>query len=202
MAEQLELAAVRGRGLGAAPALWARLYRRSQRGLDYLRQRALEDALADVRFSRHFACAPLRDADGVVVNVVGYRFQDGEPRLLLAGCSLGMFGHLGKVAATAGTIVLVSTFRDWAAARVLTPRRLVLGAHAPGRLPDVARLIAPVAAARRREILLVPPDDDIGTAYTRRARAALVSGGVPIDAIDSFSAGDLRDYLLAVKEGR
>lgn len=186
--------------------IWARLYRSSELGLAYLARRgvALMATTGDVRFGKRSVCVALRDSDGVMTNVVARLFVEGQvPKVRgLAGCStMGCFGHLGNVAITTGPIVLVEGVFDFLSARVYWPGRLVAGAHGAGRLPDVAAMIAPLAALHQRGLLFVPHKDETGARYVDRAIAAAVDAGVLLEDIEVFLVGgqhkDLNDLLCA-----
>lgn len=202
-AERAAAEAARARAEGGAGAIWDRLARQSDAGAAYLRERRLERAAGEVRYGRHSICLPLFDGSGTIRNVVGRRFDGGEPKVRgLASCStLGTFGDPGRLRSTIGDLVVVEGVADYLSARVLWPERLTLGAHGAGRIPDVGELAGRLAAPAKRGVLFVPHNDDVGGRQVDRGIVAAIKAGMAIEDIEVYVLEpewkDLNDYLRA-----
>jgi len=185
-----------------APAVWAGLASSSEQGMEYLKTRRLEAAIADVRFSTSAICVPLWSLDGVIMNVVARRFADGPgPKVKgLTDCStFGCFGDPTRLASTSGPIVIVEGVCDWLSGRVLWPERLVLGAHGAGRLPDIALFVGTRAASAQRGLLFVPHRDDTGIRQVDKAIDMAFEAGMPSEDVEVLDVGaphnDLNDLV-------
>ena len=194
-AEQRQAAEVNAR------RFWQHLARSSEPGHAYLHRRGVVALAPEARFTAHHVCLPLRLRDGTITNVVRRRLDDQEPKILgHKGCStLGAFGYPEQLEKTQGSVIIVEGMFDWLSARVLAPRRLALGAHGAGRLPDVVRMVAERCV--ERGLIFVSHRDEAGRRAFARAVKAARDLGVPSDKIQQFDVGqdcnDLNDYLLA-----
>lgn len=183
------LLARREGAIRAAPGVWQRLSRESEAGLTYLRGRGLGAAAGEVRYGRHSVCLPLW-WEGAIVNVVGRRWDGGEPRVrgLDGGPTLGSFGPgLGD---GDGFVVVVEGWADYLSARVLWPSRVVLGAHGCVRIPDVAQLAAVIAKRLGQGVLFVPHPDQAGHTGANDGIAQVMRAGVSEEDIEVYEPGD------------
>lgn len=194
-----------------ARELWEKLEKVSVRGLDYLRLRGVKTALGDVRFDdAGSVCVPLRQADGTITNIVRRRTDGEEPKVRgMKGCGTrGTFGDPRKLSETEGAIVIVEGFFDWLSARILAPKRLVLGAHGAGQLAAVVQIAAEAAGPHlgERGVVFVPHQDDVGERQARKALEVARELGVPdthlyvfdlADEKNGEGSDDLNDHLQA-----
>lgn len=200
-AEAAAAARAKARAEARADGIWGDLDRLSGDGSAYLERRGVAAAAHLVRFTSKSVCLPLRRLNGSVMNLVGRRFDDGRPKVRgLTGCGTdGLFGVVTDVATTNGQVILVEGVFDFLSASVMSPGKLVIGAHGAGRLPWIAREIAP--GVRQRGLIVVPHADDVGRCRMQEAVDIFIEAGVDTDAITVFDVGegngDLNDHLLA-----
>ena len=191
----------RARAETRAAGIWGDIDRDSAAGCAYLERRGVAAAAHLVRFTPKSVCLPLRRPDGSVMNVVGRRFDGGQPKVRgLTGCGTdGIFGDVTDLASTSGQVILVEGVFDYLSASVMSPGQLVIGAHGAGRLPWIAREIA--AHVRQRGLIVVPHADDVGRRKMQEAVDIFIEAGVDTNAIMVFDVGndngDLNDHLLA-----
>ncbi len=194
-----------------AGELWPTLDAVNIDGLEYLRSRRVERAIGDIAFNQGAVCLPLRQGNGNITNIVQRRFDGNEPKVEgLPKCGTrGTFGDLRKVDETEGAIVIVEGVFDWLSARVLAPKRLVLGAHGAARLPDVVQIAGKAAGSHLEErgVVFVPHRDGSGIGQRKVLKAIEVAQalGVPKTKIYVFDVGegadDLNDFLQGTGDG-
>lgn len=156
-----------------ATSYWADLLPRDERGVRYLCERGIGDALAfsdAIRFDGRCAgspAIPLFTRDGQIRNVVRRRLPElGEPKTPgLSGCpTAGTFVNSVRDAVHMPDrdVVIAEGVFDSLTAAIAWRSAIVLGAHGAANVPTIARLIAPVIAKTNRRLLIVPHRDKRG----------------------------------------
>jgi len=187
-----------------ATAHWDRLLREHERGLAYLRERAVEDVVAvvgdAVRFDASNAGSPalaLFTSRGEIRNVVVRRVPElGEPKTpgLRACPTLGTFVNAVWQIEPDRDVVLTEGVMDSITARLAWRYAIILGAHGAGNLADVARAAAPAIVNVRARLIVVPHGDRRG--YEESYAAC----GVAVEAGLSVRRGTLQVVRLPAKD--
>lgn len=195
-----------------ATAYWRGLYPRHASGEQYLASRGLAGLLGRGDLVRFTAggdvSVPLHDlTDSAVMNVITRRrCLVGTTSKIrgLAGCpTLGTFGQVSRLDATAGHVWLVEGLFDYlSGVQLFEPDgNLVLGAHGAGNIPKIVGALASRLARRHRAIVYVAHEDAAGAHAVERAVVIAVAAGIPFDPeVDLFNLGgakDLNDALRA-----
>lgn len=175
IAEKKERDDRRARDIAAVPiatAYWDTLLSDHARGIEYLRERNVDEVLTlctdAVRFDPKHGGSPAlalfsRDAD--IRNVVARRIPElGEPKTpgLPACPTAGTLINAVCQIERERDVVLTEGVVDSMTARIAWPHAIVLGAHGAGNLPKIARIAAPLAAKAKTRIVVVPHQDRRG----------------------------------------
>lgn len=155
-----------------ATAYWDSLLSEHNRGVEYLRERRVDEVLSlcsdAVRFDPKHSGSPalaLFSRDAEIRNVVARRVPElGEPKTpgLYQCPSAGTLVNAVCQIERERDVVLTEGVMDSVTARIAWPYAIVLGAHGAGNLPKVARIAAPIAAKAKTRILVVPHRDRRG----------------------------------------
>jgi hypothetical protein len=175
VAETKERENRRNRDIAAVPlatAYWDALLPEHSRGVEYLRERNVEDMLslcADaVRFDPKHSGSPalaLFSRDAEIRNVVARRVPElGEPKTPgLRDCpTAGTLINAVCQIERDRDVILTEGVIDSMTARCAWPSAIVLGAHGAGNLPKIARIAAPLIASAKTRMIVVPHQDRRG----------------------------------------
>lgn len=200
-----------------AGRLWPRLMADHERGRAYLTSRGLDvDTLVArglVKFCQrgwlrsdaagHPAIA-LHDWDGVVLNLVRRRTEDGGPKapgLTGAPTDGTLVGHLDQISPGMDVVVPEGVV-DSLTAALAWPHAVILGAPGAAQMPAVVTAAAPRVRIAGGRILIVPDNDTPGKrAAVEAGRRAFDAGLVWRRDVVLVRFGDHRDLNAAWTAG-
>jgi len=204
----VKLAAEKAIAERGARQVWDKLRKHSDLGREYVASRGVlpQQAGRELRFTPKSVCLPLW-RDNEVVNIVGRRFDKGQPKIRgLDRCGTrGTFGRPVRKRGEYGCVVIVEGFFDYLSARQMRPDTLVLGAHGCNNLAYVAEVAAKVIAGTNASLLLVTHQDEAGEGAMTKAREAAIEAGVSPMSVQRFDVdegcNDLNDHMLRSDRG-
>lgn len=191
-----------------ATSFWGSLADHDERGLRYLADRGVIDAIRFddlLRFDVDKSGSPalkLYASNGSIRNVVERRLPElGEPKTPgLWNCpSAGtLVNSIKEVSRNPGRdVVLTEGVFDSITATLAWPHALVLGAHGAGNLAKVARMAAPEIAKSKGRMFLVPHGDDRGFHGSLEAAQIAITCGLSMRSqtlhVIDVGAKDLND---------
>ncbi len=172
-----------------ATSYWESLLPQHARGIAYLTERGLEQAIEienAVRFDPKHAGSPalaLFSRDGEIRNVVSRRVPElGEPKTpgLYQCPTAGTLINSITQIAPEQDVVLTEGVMDSITARLAWGTAIVLGAHGAANMPKVARIAAPMIAKAQARMLVVPHRDRRGFDCAADACRFAVEAGLSV----------------------